>query len=100
MTITMDTASADGKDRDPSFGKSDGKSFVAFMVSQKLSRQFFKFKNNEGDIVDGARVFIDVPWASWAASNSLVTSRSYSSEVELQIRPTEQWGSWHTEHDE
>ena len=65
MTIAMDTALADSKDRDPSFGISDGKSFVAFMVSQKLSRQFFKFKNNEGDIVDGAHVFNDVPRAFW-----------------------------------
>ena len=29
-----------------------------------------------------------------------VTSRCYSSEIKMQIRPTEKWGSCHTEHDE
>ena len=28
----------------------------------------------------------------------LVTSQNYSAEIKLQFRPTEQWGSCHTEH--
>jgi len=30
----------------------------------------------------------------------LVASRRYSSKIKLQFRPTERWGSCHTEHDE
>ena len=30
----------------------------------------------------------------------VVTSRHYSSEIKIQIRLAEQWGSCHTEHDE
>ena len=51
---------------------------------------------NEGDIVDG--VLTDIHWGYF--NSSVITSRSYSSEVKLQIRPSEQWGSCHTEHDE
>ena len=98
ITIAMDTALADSRDHDPSFGISDGKSFVGFILSDH--RNYYEgppCKISEGDIVDGV---LDLPWASWAATNSSVTSRSYSSEVKLQIRPSEQWGSCHTEHDE
>ena len=35
-----------------------------------------------------------------SGAGSLVASRKYSSEVRLQIRPKERWGSCHTEHDE
>lgn len=28
----------------------------------------------------------------------LVTSQNYSAEIKLQFRPTEQWGSCHTQH--
>ena len=99
MTIAMDTALADSRDHDPSFGISDGKSFIGYAISDQGNyHNNSPCIKNEGDIVDGA--LPDVPWAHWAASNSSVTSRSYSSEVELQIRPTEQWGSCHTEHDE
>ena len=99
MTIAMDTALADSRDHDPSFGISDGKSFIEYIVFDHRNYQDGSpCSKNEGKIVDG--VLTDIPWAHWAASNSSVTSRSYSSGVELQIRPTEQWGSCHTEHDE
>ena len=99
MTIAMDTTLADSRDHDPSFGISDGKSFVGFVMTDHGNYHGGPpCLSNEGDIVYG--VLTDLPWASWAASNSSVTSRSYSSEIKLQIRPTEQWGSCHTEHDE
>ena len=99
MTIAMDTVLADSRDHDPSFGISDGNSFVGFvMTDHKNYHEGPPCKINEGDIVNG--ILTDLPWALWAASNSSVTSRSYSSEAKMQIRPTEQWGSCHTEHDE
>ena len=30
----------------------------------------------------------------------MVASRKYSSEIKIQIKPAERWGSCHTEHDE
>ena len=37
---------------------------------------------------------------SKSSSGPLVTSRNYSIEIKLQIRPKERWSSCHTEHDE
>ena len=96
MTIAMDTALADGGDHDPSFGISDGKSFIGYVIPDPRNCQDKSpCRKKEGDIVDD--ILTDI---SGGDSTALVTSRSYSSEVELQIRPTEQWGSCHTEHDE
>ena len=95
LTIAMDTALADGGDHDPSFGISNGNSFVGFQISDKanypdVSPCFY----HEGDNANG------VLTNGKSGIGPLVTSRSYSSEVKLHIRPTEQWGSCHTEHDE
>ena len=32
-------------------------------------------------------------------SGPVVASQKYSSEIKIQIKPTEKWGSCHTEHD-
>ena len=100
MTIAMGTTLADSrKDHDPSFGISDGKSFVGIIISDhRYYRGGPPCNVNEGDIAYG--ILTNKPRALLSTSNSSVTSRSYSSEVKLQIRPTEQWGSCHTEHDE
>ena len=95
LTIAMDTALADGGDHDPLFGISDGKSFVGFQIPDKdnyprLSPCYrYEGDNASGVLTNGS-----------FGIGPLVTSRSYSSEIKLQIRPTEQWGSCHTEHDE
>ena len=97
MTIAMDTAFADSRDHDPSFGISDGESFVGFLLLDQTNYHASSpCFNIEADIVNG--VLTNVP--SFTNSDSLVTSRSYSSEIKVQIRPTEQWGSCHTELDE
>ena len=93
LTIAMDTALADGGDHDPSFGISNGNSFVGFQISDKanypdVSPCFY----HEGDNANG------VLTNGKSGIGPLVTSRSYSSEVKLHIRPTEQWGPYHTEH--
>ena len=84
---------------DPSFGINDGKSFVGFKICDKgnygSAPSCCSF---EGKDVGG--IVTNVMPGTGSGIGLLVTSRSYSSEVKLQIRPTEQWGSCHTEHDE
>ena len=98
LTIAMDTALADSKDHDPIFGIADGKSmsFVGFQIPEKGNYHnfppcFIYEGDNVGSVLMNRR---------YNNASPFVTSRSYSSEVKLQIRPTEQWGSCHTEHDE
>ena len=80
----MDTTLADSRDHDPLFGISDGESFVGYAIPYQGnyygSSPCF---NIEGDIING--VLTNIP--SFIDPNSIVTSRSYSSEVKLQIRP-------------
>ena len=95
MTIAMDTALADSGDHDPSFGISDGKSFVGFQIPDKGNYgNIPPCRGHEGDDVNGILTNEN------RGNGPLVTSRLYSSEIKVQIRPTEQWGSCHTEHDE
>ena len=95
ITIAMDTVLADGGDHDPTFGISDGESFVGFKMHDKGNYENApSCRSYEGEGVSGTLE------NRKAGTGSFVTSRSFSSEVKLQIRPTEQWGSCHTEHDE
>ena len=93
IIVAVNTTLADSSDHDPSFGISDGKSFIGFLPPDKGNYNGSPCLSHEGDAgsVLQNRVLGNAP---------VVTSRSYSSEVKLQIRPTEQWGSCHTEHDE
>ena len=98
LIIAMDTALADSKDHDPIFGISDRKSasFIGFVMPDRGHYQnqppcYIFEGDNVGGVLMNRRYNITRPF---------VTSRSFSSEVKLQIRPTEQWGSCHTEHDE
>ena len=91
----MDTALADSGDHDPSFGIGDGKSFVGFQIPDKGNYgNTSPCRRDEGDDVSGILTNEN------HANGPLVTSRLYSSEIKVQIRPSEQWGSCHTEHDE
>ena len=98
MTIAMDTTLADSRDHDPIIGISDGKSisFVGFRIPDKGN-----YPNHspcyayEGDNVGGV-----IKNTKDNHAGPLVTSTLYSSEIKLQIRPTEQWGSCHAENDE
>ena len=97
ITVAMNTTLADSGDHDFICGISDEKSFVGLAAVDKGNYPdqppCFPY---EGDIVNGILSnkinyhYVGLP----------VTSRLYSSEVKMQIRPTEQWGSCHTEHDE
>ena len=94
-TIAMDTALADSRDHDPTFGISDGKYLVGFVTADKTNcystSPCFSREGDSGSVFG---------YRTYGSTGPLVTSRSYSSEIKLRIRPTEQWGSCHTEHDE
>ena len=92
----MDTVLADSGDHDPIFGISDGTSFVGFVAVDKNEYgSNVPCYNYEGDIKDNILQNI--------VSNhtgKTVNSRQYSSVITIQIKPNDQWGSCHTEHDE
>ena len=96
ITVAMNTTLADSRDHDPLFGISDGNSFVGFIIPDQGN-----FRNRppcfsyEGDNINGT-----LSNTIFNIDGLYVTSRLYSSEVKMQIRPTEQWGSCHTEQDE
>lgn len=95
VTIAMDTELANSGDHDPSFGISDGKIFTGFRAHDITNYGGTSpCRHIEGEIIAGLLQnmrHIEGP---------LVTSQSFPSEIELQFRPTEQWGSCHTEHNE
>ena len=96
LTIAMDTVLADSGDHDPIFGISDGTSFVGFQAVDKDNYvNHAPCFNFEGDIT-GKKLINRVRDISGAKVNS----RHYSSEIIVQIKPNDQWGSCHTEHDE
>ena len=95
VTIAMDTELANDGDHDPSFGISDGKSFVGFATYDKSNyNNLSPCQHIEGETSTGLLK------SSVHVKGPLVTSQSYSSEMKLQFRPTEKWGSCHTEHNE
>ena len=97
VTVAMNTTLADSGDHDPSFGISDGESFVGFhLPDQRNYNSHPPCYPYEGDNVNG----ILTKRKLYNKVGLYVTSRLFSSEVKMQIRPTEQWGSCHTEHDE
>ena len=95
VTVAVDTAIADGGDHDITFGISDGISFIGFIAHDKGNypgtSPCYKY---EGKVV--ATVLQNIQ----QGNGPVVVSRKYSSEVKIQIKPTEKWGSCHTEHDE
>ena len=94
ITIAMDTVVAE-QDHDPRFGISDGKSFIGFFMTDKGNWDITSPCHGiEADIVN--KILSNVK----RGIGHLVSSQKYSSEIRLQIRPRERWGSCHTEHDE
>ena len=94
MTIAMDTVWADSNDHDPNFGISDGERFIGFHVpDNRVTSPCYKV---EGDNVNN--VFTNMVHDSSDAKLSN-PSQGYSSEVKIQIKSCEKWGSCHTEHE-
>ena len=96
LIIAMDTVLADSSDHDPIFGISDGTSFVGFQAMDK---------GNYGDHTPCVHIEGDAKSKMLNIGNrdtkgTLVSSRAFSSEITIQVKPKSQWGSCHTEHDE
>ena len=90
VTVAMDVSYASSNDHDPTIGISDGAYFIGFIAHD---RHEFPCDALEGDINTNT---IQTPRHPHGPS---VTSRRYPSEIKIQIRPAEWWGSCHTEHD-
>ena len=97
MTIAMNITWADANDHDPSFGISDGERVIGFIVVDKGN-----YANSppcysaEGDNVND--VLTNPAYDNSDPSPN--SPQGYSSEVKIQIKPGEKWGSCHTEHAE
>ena len=95
LTIAMDTVLADSSDHDPIFGISDGTSFIGFKAVDKDNYgSSSPCYNIEGDATNTNLNNRE------SSTGTKVNSRAYSSEITIQIKPNDQWGSCHTEHDE
>ena len=92
----MDTTWADSNDHDPIFGISDGENLFGFQTPDNNyypNAPCYGFQGRSTDRLTS------VSSISTGTSRPTV-AKSYSSEVKMYIKPTEKWGSCHTEHDE
>jgi len=97
MTIALDTLWADGRDHDPFFGVSDGEKFLGFRVVDKGNYVHQPpCYSTEGD--DISNILANV--VSNIAGQKANSQQGHSSEVKIQIKPCEKWGSCHTEHNQ
>ena len=90
VTVAVDASFASNNDHDPTIGISDGK-FIIGVHAEERSAHPCAIK--EADINQG--IMEDIIHTNGPG----VTSRQYSSEIKIQLKPVDQWGSCHTEHD-
>ena len=93
VTVAVDaTYASNSDDHDLIIGVNDGMSFIGFRACDKAASpcNHFEGDSNNTDVLQNINT----------VNGPVVTSRRYSSELKIQIRPAEQWGSCHTEHDE
>ena len=90
VTVAMDVSYANSNDHDLYIGISDG---IYFIGIKAADRAIHPCIITEGD--SSATTFTQIH----SISGPTVISRRYSSEINIQFRPAEQWGSCHTEHD-
>ena len=95
VTVAVDTTIADSNDHDMSFGISDGGSFIGFIAPDKSNYPTL----SPCQKIEGKVVATTLQNAQ-QGTGPTVASRKHSSEIKMQIKPTEKWGSCHTEHDE
>ena len=90
VTVAVDATFASKNDHDPFIGLSDGKFITGFHAEDRYSHPC---AIKEAEITD--KILKHIIHTDGPA----VTSRLYSSEIKIQLKPAEQWGSCHTEHD-
>jgi len=81
---------ASSNDHDPTIGISDGKSFIGAHAADRNTVLCHILEGDSSTTILKNINFIDGP---------TVISKFYTSEIKIQIRPAEKWGSCHTEHD-
>ena len=91
VKVAVDISYASINDHDPIIGISDGKSFIGFIAHDRHS---FPCDAWEGDSSTST-----VQSVITGHGPSSVISGQYSSGITVEIKPFEQWGSCHTEHD-
>ena len=95
IILAMDTAWADGRDHDFRCGISDNTSFVGFIqVDEDNYKKYSPCRHLEAEKGNGVLV------NSKDVNGHKVSSNHFSGEIKMQFKPTEQWGSCHTEHQE
>ena len=94
VTVAMDKTLANGNDHDPIVGISDGASFMGFKMRDKGNYATLSPCHKLGGKVVQTKLN-----KVQNGNGPLVSSQTYSSEVKIQIKPTEKWGSCHSEHD-
>ena len=90
VTVAVDVSYASSNDHDPNIGISDGKYFIGTHVADRYGHPCLITEGDSSTTVLTSTKHIAGP---------TVTSRRYSSEIKIQLKPAEQWGSCHTEHD-
>ena len=90
VTVAMDVSYASSNDHDPTIGISDGISFIGINAPDRKSHPCYIREGNSSTVLLN---HVNVN------NGPTVTSQRYSSEIKIQLRPVEQWGSCHTEHD-
>ena len=90
VTVAVDVSYASSNDHEPFIGISDKLSFIGAFLRSKF--------NNPCRITEGGSSSTTLTSINSITGPS-VTSQRYSSEVKIQLKPTERWGSCHTEHD-
>ena len=90
MTVAVDVSYASNNDHDPLIGISDGMSFIGAIAGDRTSHPCYIREGNSNTAILTQINGINGP---------TVTSQRYSSEIKIQLKPAEQWGSCHTEHD-
>jgi len=96
VTVAVDLSYASSNDHDPVIGISDGNSFIGVVAYDRHANPCCITEGDgptEGDSSTTILKNINT------ICGPTVTSRRYSSEIKIQIRPAETWGSCHTEHD-
>ena len=90
MVVAVDVSYANSNDHDPYTGVSDGMSFIGIYAQDRNS---YPCRIREGN--SNTAMLTQINYIYGPA----VTSKCYSSEIKIQLKPAEQWGSCHTEHD-
>jgi len=94
VTVAVDTNLPNITDHDFELGISDGTSFIGFIVHDISNyHNLSPCHKLEGDVEQNILKNVK------QGKGPLVTTLKYSSEIKMQIKPSEKWSSCHTEHD-